>query len=67
MEKLTRNELQWLLEAASLTASYYDQRGHRAETKVERGLAALRSEQLTGISERLKRALDGGDKRIEIK
>lgn len=67
MEKLTKNELQWLREAATLTAGYYEQRGHRAETQVERSLAALRSEQLTGIAERLQRALDGGDKRIEIK
>lgn len=67
MEKLSKNELTWLKEAATLTAAYYEQRGHRARTQVERGLAALRSEQLTDIAARLQRALDSGDKRIEIK
>ena len=35
MEKLTRNELQWLMEAARLTAGYYEQRGKRASNKIE--------------------------------
>ncbi len=67
MEKLTKNELTWLKEAATLTSSYYAQRGNRAETKVERELAALRSEQLAAVAAKLQRTLDGGAKRIEIK
>lgn len=66
MEKLTKNELQWLMEAARLTAGYYEQRGKRASNKIERNLAALRSEQLTGIADRLQNALGNSDKRIAI-
>lgn len=67
MEKLTRAELEWLAEAAKLTAGYYEQRGRRAKNSIERGLASLRSEQLQSIAGKLGDALAHGDKRIEIK
>lgn len=67
METLTKAELEWLLEAAKMTANYYDIRSHRAGTQVERGLAHLRSEQLACIAGKLQNTLDNGKKRIAVK
>lgn len=66
MQSFTKIEVTWILEALNLTASYYETRSHRCKG-MESSFAALRSEQLTSISERLQKALDAESKRIEIK
>lgn len=66
MEHLSKAELQWLAEAVKMTGQYYDNNSRRASNQVERGLSHLRYGQLTIIGEKLKNALEHGDKRIAI-
>jgi hypothetical protein len=66
MQSISKNEVAWVVEALNLTATYYQTHSRRC-AGMEAGLATLRAEQLTGISERLQKALDDGNKRIEIK
>lgn len=66
MQTFTKNEATWMLEAIKLTAEYYSTHSKRC-AGVEASLAVLRSEQLSVISEKLSKALEAGNKRIEIK
>lgn len=66
MQSFTKNEVAWTLDAIKLTAEYYNTHSRRT-SGIEASLAALRSEQLTAIADKLNRALDTGNKRIEIK
>lgn len=66
MQTFTKNEIAWMLEAIKLTAEYYSTHSKRC-AGVEVSLAVLRSEQLSVISEKLSKALEAGNKRIEIK
>lgn len=66
MQSFSKNEIAWAVEALNLTATYYQTHSRRC-AGIEAGLATLRSEQLTSIFERLQKALDDGNKRIEIK
>ena len=55
-----------MLEAIKLTAEYYNTHSRRT-SGMEASLAVLRAEQLTVIADKLGRALEAGNKRIEIK
>ena len=66
MQSFTKNEVAWTLDAIKLTAEYYNTHSRRT-SGMGASLAALRSEQLTAIADKLNRALDAGNKRIEIK
>lgn len=55
-----------MLEAIKLTTEYYKTHSKRC-AGMEASLAVLRAEQLTVISEKLDKALEAGNKRIEIK
>ena len=66
MQSFTKNEVAWTLDAIKLTAEYYNTHSRRT-SGMEASLAALRSEQRTAIADKLNRALDAGNKRIEIK
>lgn len=66
MQSFTKNEAAWMLDAIKLTAEYYNTHSRRT-SGMEASLAALRSEQLMAIADKLGRALDAGNKRIEIK
>ena len=66
MQSFTKNEAAWMLDAIKLTAEYYNTHSRRT-SGMEASLAALRSEQLMAIADKLGRALDDGNKRIDIK
>lgn len=66
MQTFTKNEANWMLEAIKLTAEYYNTHS-RCTSGMEASLAVLRAEQLTAIADKLGRALEAGNKRIEIK
>lgn len=66
MQTFTKNEITWMLEAIKLTAEYYTIHSKRC-AGLEASLAALRSEQLTFIYEKLNKALGVESKRIAIK
>ena len=65
MQSFTKNEAGWMLEAIKLTAEYYNTHSRRT-SGMEASLAVLRAEQLTVIADKLGRALEAGNKRIEI-
>ena len=65
MQTFTKNEVAWMLEAIKLTTEYYKTHSKRC-AGMEASLV-LRAEQLTVISEKLDKALEAGNKRIEIK
>ena len=66
MQSFTKNEAGWMLEAIKLTAEDYNTHSRRT-SGMEASLAVLRAEQLTVIADKLGRALEAGNKRIEIK
>lgn len=66
MQTFTKNEITWVLEAIKLTAEYYNTHSKRC-AGMEASLAVLRSEQLAIIYEKLDKALEAGNKRIEIR
>lgn len=66
MQTFTKNEITWMLEAAKLTAEYYNTHSKRC-SDLESSLAVLRAEQLTLIAEKLDKALKDGNKRLAIK
>ena len=65
MQTFTKNEITWMLEAIKMGAEYYNIHSKRC-AGMERSLI-LRSEQLTAIADKLGKALEAGNKRIEIK
>lgn len=66
MQTFTKNEVAWMLEAIKLTGEYYKSHSERC-AGIESSLAMLRAEQLSAIANRLDKALEAGNKRIEIK
>ena len=66
MQTFTKNEITWMLEAIKMGGEYYNIHSKRC-AGMERSLAILRSEQLTAIADKLGKALEAGNKRIEIK
>lgn len=66
MERFTKTEITWLIGELDKLATEYRLAADKSEHEMERGMAHLRSEQLSGISDRLDRAVKNGDKRIEI-
>lgn len=66
MQSFTKNEIVWMQEMATKLAEYYTEHSHQA-AGMEASFAALRSEQMTAIAGKLGKALEAGNKRIEIK
>lgn len=66
MQTFTKNEVAWMLEAIKLTGEYYKTHSKRCGG-IESSLAVLRAEQLAVIADKLDKALEAGNKRIEIK
>ena len=67
MEQFTRAELTWIVQTVVKAAMDCRLAEHEAGTKLERELARLRAEQLTGVAEKLNKALENGDKRMAIR
>lgn len=67
MQEFTRTEIGWITEAVKLTREYYAQVCRRSTDSAEQAFANLRAEQLERCEDKLRRALDGGDKRMAIK
>ena len=67
MQEFTRTEIGWIAEAVKLTREYYEQVSTRSTDGAERSLAHLRAEQLERCGEKLRWAIEGGDKRIAVK
>ena len=67
MQEFTKVEMGWIAEAVKLTRGYYEQVCRRTRDGAERAFANLRAEQLERCEEKLRRLIEGGDKRIAVK
>lgn len=66
MEKLTKTEIKWTVDALQLTIGYYEQVMQRSTNQMERGMAKLQAENLGSIKSKLERVLSSGCKRIAV-
>ena len=66
MQTFTKHEIAWIQEAAAKLAEFYAEHS-RSASGMEASFASLRSEQMTAIADKLGKALEAGNKRIEIK
>lgn len=66
MQTFTKNEVVWMQEMATKLAEDYAEYS-RSTSGMEASLAILKSEQMTAIANKLGKALEAGNKRIEIK
>jgi hypothetical protein len=66
MEKLTKTEIKWTVDALQLTIGYYEQVMQRSTNQMERGMAKLQSENLGSVKRKLERVLSSGCKRIAV-
>lgn len=68
MQSFSRAEIMWMSEEMK---SLSEQREYMSQmvaaTKVERELYHLRAEQFSSIADRLAKAVENGDRRIEIR
>lgn len=66
MEKLTKTEIKWTVDALQLTIGYYEQVMQRSTNQMERGMAKLQAENLGSVKSKLERVLSGDCKRIAV-
>lgn len=66
MEKLTKTEIKWTVDALQLTIGYYEQVMQRSTNQMERGMAKLQAENLGSVKSKLERVLSSGYKRIAV-
>lgn len=66
MEKLTKTEIKWTVDALQLTIGYYEQVVQRSTNQMERGMAKLQAENLGSVKSKLERVLSGDCKRIAV-
>ena len=69
MIKLTRTEITWIINELNTNAAVNTNAvmSYPNMNNIEKGLLTLKSEQLTSISNKLQKALNENNKRIEIK
>lgn len=66
MERLTKTEIKWAVDALQLTIGYYEQVARRSTNQMERGMAKLQAENLGSVKSKLERVLSGDCKRIAV-
>lgn len=66
MEKLTKTEIKWTVDALQLTIGYYEQVMQRSTNQMERGMAKLQAENLGSVKSKLERVLSSECKRIAL-
>ena len=66
MEKLTKTEIKWTVDALQLTIGYYEQVMQRSTNQMERGMAKLQAENLGIVKSKLERVLSSRCKRIAV-
>lgn len=66
MEKLTKTEIKWTVDALQLTIGYYEQVMQRSTNQMERGMAKLQAENLGSVKSKLEHVLFGDCKRIAV-
>ena len=60
MERLTKTEIKWTVDALQLTIGYYEQVMQRSTNQMERGMAKLQAENLGSVKSKLERVLSSG-------
>lgn len=66
MERLTKTEIKWTVDALQLTIGYYEQVMQRSTNQMERGMAKLQAENLGSVKSKLESVLSSGCKRIAV-
>ena len=66
MERLTKTEIKWTVDALQLTIGYYEQVMQRSTNQMERGMAKLQAENLGSVKSKLEHVLFGDCKRIAV-
>ena len=68
MQSFSRAEIMWMSEEMKILSEQREYMSQMvAATKVERELYHLRAEQFSSIADRLAKAVENGDRRIEIR
>lgn len=68
MQSFTKNEIAWMIDVLEVKAHQLTIMSQMASANdLERSLYNLRAEQMTVITDKLRRAIETGSKRIEIK
>ena len=68
MQSFSRAEIMWMSEEMKILSEQREYMSQMvAATKVERELYHLRAEQFASIADRLAKAVENGDRRIEIR
>lgn len=66
MERLTKTEIKWTVDALQLTIGYYEKVMQRNTNQMERSLANLQAENLGSVKRKLERVLSSDRKRIAV-
>lgn len=68
MQSFTKNEMTWMIDLLSEKINLMDELKRSESTSgVERALCNLRAEQMIVMRDKLRKAVDDGNKRIEVK
>lgn len=69
MEHITKIEAAWIADALAEKSRACERAANMKladSTKLDKGMYKLRAEQYAGLAERLRKAVENGDKRIAI-
>lgn len=66
MERLTKTEIKWTVDALQLTIGYYEQVMQRSTNQMERGMAKLQAENLGSVKSKLERVLSSGSSGLRL-
>lgn len=68
MQSFTKNEITWMIDLLSEKITLMDElKRSDSASNAERALYNLRAEQMIVMCEKLRKVVDNGNKRIEIK
>lgn len=68
MQSFTKNEITWMIDLLSEKIALMDElKRSESDSNTERALYNLRAEQMIVMREKLRKVVDDGNKRIEVK
>lgn len=68
MQSFTKNEITWMIDLLSEKIALMDElKRSESASNAERALYNLRAEQMIVMREKLRKVVDDGNKRIEVK
>ena len=68
MQSFTKNEITWMIDLLSEKTALMDElKRSKSVSSIERALYNLRAEQMIVMIDKLRKVVDDGNKRIEVK